>query len=129
MSTASDLERGSSFLYHGEVLRVVRKEVVAVGTHSHTKLKFFCRPLFGGGERAITLAHQDKVEKVEAMKKTASIISKLPDKVQIMDTHSYETIDAEVADKELLEELKEGDFVIFVDYAGKAVVVEKTTER
>jgi translation elongation factor P/translation initiation factor 5A len=129
MVTASDLDRGSSFQHHGEILRVVRKEVVAVGTHSHTKLKFFCRPLLGGGEKVVTLAHNDKVEIVEARKKSASILAKLPDRVQIMDSHTYETIDAEVADKELLDQLKEGDNVIFVDYAGKAVVVEKVTER
>ena len=129
MVTASDLDRGSSFLYHGEVLRVSRKEVVAVGTHSHTKLKFFCKPLLGGGEKVITLAHQDKVEKIDAPKKTGSVLAKLADKLQIMDSHSYETLDAEAADKDLLDQISEGDSVIFVDYAGKAVVVEKTTER
>lgn len=124
MATASDLNRGSSFEYKGEILRVVRKEVVAVGTHSHTKLKFFARPIFGGGEKSITLAHQDKVEIVDIQKKNGSVVAKLPDKVQVMDSHSYEMLDAE-AEPDIMQELKEGDNVIFVEFKGKIVIVEK----
>jgi translation elongation factor P/translation initiation factor 5A len=124
MASASDLDRGSAFEYKGEVLKVVRKEVVAVGTHSHTKLKFFVRPLFGGGEKVLNLAHNDKVEIVDVRKKFATVVAKLADKVQIMDSHTYETIDADV-EPELMEQLKEGDEIIFVDFKGKVTVVEK----
>lgn len=124
MATAADLDRGSSFELKGEILRVSRKEVVAVGTHSHTKLKFFVRPLFGGGEKVLTLAHNDKVEIVDVQKKSGSVIAKLPDSVQVMDSRTYDTLDASV-EPELLEQLKEGDNVIFVDYKGTVRVVEK----
>ena len=125
MSMATDLKKGSAFEYKGEVLKVTRKEVIAVGTHSHTKLKLYVRPLFGGGEKNMVLAHNDKVEIVEAGKKTATLVAKLPNnKVQIMDMHSYETLDADV-DEELISELNEGDNVIFVDYKGRVLVFEK----
>ena len=124
MSSASDLDRGSAFEYRGELLKVARKEVIAVGTHSHTKLKFFVRPLFGGGEKVITLAHNDKVEILDVKKKTGTVVAILPDKVQIMDSHTYETLDADI-EPELLEQLREGAEVIFVDYQGKVKVVEK----
>ncbi|MFH0979122.1 MAG: hypothetical protein V1837_07540 [Candidatus Woesearchaeota archaeon] len=128
MASASDLDRGSTFEYKGETLKVVRKELVAVGTHSHTKMKFFVKPLFGGGEKIITLAHNDKVEIVEARKKVASVIAKLQDRVQIMDSHTYEMLDAE-CEPMLLEQITEGDNIIFVDYKGKVVVVEKSNKE
>ncbi len=124
MATAADLDRGSAFEYKGELLKVVRKEVVAVGTHSHTKLKFYVKPLFGGGEKVVTLAHNDKVEIVDIKKKSGTIIAKLQDKVQVMDSHTYETLDVDI-EPELMEQLKEGDEIIFVDYKGKVKVVEK----
>ncbi|MBI3035555.1 hypothetical protein HYY71_04485 [Candidatus Woesearchaeota archaeon] len=43
MPTASELERGSYFIYNGEPVRVLRKEVIVVGTHSHSKLKFYSK--------------------------------------------------------------------------------------
>jgi translation elongation factor P/translation initiation factor 5A len=125
MASATDLNKGSTFEHKGELLKVVRKEVVAVGTHSHTKLKFFVKPLFGGGgEKILNFAHNDKVDIVEIQKKSGSVVSKMPEKAQIMDNRSYETLDVEV-EPELLEQLNEGDNVIFVEYKGKIIIVEK----
>lgn len=124
MAEASELEKGSYFDYNGEVFKVIRKEIVAVGTHSHSKLKLFIQPLQGAGQRSIILAHGDKVEILDIVRKTAQVISKSSDKIQIMDAHTYETLDAE-AEKELFEELQEGDEVTFIDLNGQIKILEK----
>ena len=54
MAVATDLEKGKWFLVNNEPVRVTRKEVVAVGTHSHTKLKIFFQGLAAKGEKSIT---------------------------------------------------------------------------
>ncbi len=64
------------------------------------------------------------IEELDIIRKSAQVISKLPDKVQIMDMHSYQTIDADV-DEELLNELNEGDEVTFIEVEGNARVLEK----
>lgn len=127
MAIASDLAKGSTFEHHGELLRVVRKEVVAVGTHSHTKLKLFCRPLLGGGEKTVVLSHSDKIEIRDIQRKSGTVIAKLPEGVQLMDTRSYETIEAGCA-PELLETIIEGNTVIFVDFGDKVLVIERIGE-
>jgi translation initiation factor 5A len=124
MATASELGKGSCFEYKGEPVRVMKKEVVVYGTHSHSKLKLYCRPVFGGGEKIVTFAHEDKVEILDIKKKSGTVIAKLGNRVQIMDGHTYETLDAEI-EPELLDELKEGDQIIFVDYKGEVRVIEK----
>ena len=85
MAIASDLDKGNYFIYNGEPVRVVRKEVVSVGTHSHTKLKFYVQGLREKGERTVILQHSDRVDKMEIMRKQGQIISKSSSKVQIMD--------------------------------------------
>jgi translation elongation factor P/translation initiation factor 5A len=122
MASASELDRGKCFIHKGEIARVEKREVISCGTHSHSKLKFYVDYIFSGKKDTITLAHQDSVELVDIIKKKASVISKNP--LQIMDSISYETKDAE-ADPEVLEQLNEGDIVIFVDYLGKVKVLEK----
>jgi len=124
MTEAKDLQKGSWIVHGGELFQVKRKEVVACGTHSHSKTKIFIEPLAGGGEKSLTLTHHEKVEEADIRKKTAQVISKFQNKIQIMDPVSYETLDAEV-DEELLSTINEGDEVIFIDYNGVIKVLEK----
>ncbi|MFH0868487.1 MAG: hypothetical protein V1831_04185 [Candidatus Woesearchaeota archaeon] len=124
MALASELKKGSYFIYHGEPVCVVRKEIVVCGTHCHSKLKLFIQGLNKKGERSINMQHIDKVEVLDIIKKTGQIISKSADKVQIMDTVSYETLDA-IAPKELIDELNEGDEVIFVNLNENNQILEK----
>jgi len=91
MASASDLKKGSDFLHGEEPMRVNRREILAYGTHSHSKLKLFIQGLTDKGEKSINLHHTDKVETVEIIRKTAQVISNTPDKIQIMDSVSYET--------------------------------------
>ena len=124
MSTASDLEKGNYFIYNGEPVRVLRKEAVSVGTHSHTKLKFFVQGLRDKGERTVIFQHSDRVDKVEIIKKQGQIISKTSSKVQLMDAVSYETLDANLP-TELADEINEGDNVTFVELNGKVEILDK----
>ncbi len=124
MSTASELERGTYFIYNNEPVRVLRKEVIVVGTHSHSKLKFYIQGLNEKSERTVNFHHTDKVEIVDIVRKLGQIISKANNKTQVMDMISYETFDAN-ASSELFNELNEGDQVTFIDFKGDIQVIEK----
>ncbi len=124
MSIASELERGAYFIYNGEPVRVLRKEVIVVGTHSHSKLKFFIQGLNEKGERSVNFHHTDKIEIVDIIRKLGQIISKINNKIQLMDMVSYETLDAN-APAELFEQLNEGDQVTFIEFEGKIQILEK----
>lgn len=124
MATASELKKGDYFKYSNEILKVIRKELVAYGTHSHSKLKLYVQALDKKGEKTINLHHTDKVEILDIIRKSAQVISKLPDKLQIMDSVSYETLDADVPE-DLMNEIKEGDEVTFIDLDGNIKVLEK----
>jgi len=124
MPMASELRIGNYFIYNGEPVRVLRKEVVAYGTHSHSKLKLFIQGLGEKGERSINFHHTDKVEIVDIIRKLGQIISKANNKVQIMDMVSYETIDSS-ASPELFAGLNEGDHVTFIELNGSVQIIEK----
>ena len=124
MASAVELEKGNYFIYNGEPVRVIRKEVVAVGTHSLTKLKFFIQGLREKGERTVTLQHSDRVDKMDIMRKQGQIISKTNSKVQVMDSISYETLDS-VLPPDLTNDINEGDYVTFVELNGKVEILDK----
>ena len=124
MSTASELERGSYFIYNGEPVRVLRKEIIVVGTHSHSKLKFYIQGLTEKSERSISFHHTDKVEIVDIVRKLGQIISKTNNKLQIMDMVTYETLDAN-APAGLFEQLNENDQVTFIELKGNVEIIQK----
>lgn len=124
MATASELKKGDYFRHNNEILRLIRKEIVVYGTHSHSKLKLYIQSLDKKGEKTINLYHTDKVEILDIIRKSAQVVSKLPDKIQIMDSVSYETMDADVPE-DLTGEIKEGDEVTFIDLEGNIRVLEK----
>ena len=124
MSIASELEKGNYFIYNGEPVKITRKEVVSVGTHSHTKLKFYIQGLRDKGERTAVFQHSDRVEKIEIMRKQGQIISKTANKVQVMDSVTYETLDSTIP-PELVEDINEGDTVTFIELNGKVEILDK----
>lgn len=124
MPTATELKTGNYFIYSGEPVRVLRKEVVAFGTHSHSKLKIFFQGLNERAERFANFQHTDKVEIVEIIRKLGQVIAKTNNKVQVMDMVSYETFDANL-NSDLFNELNEGDNVTFVDVKGNIQILEK----
>ena len=124
MPTAQELERGNYFIYNNEPVRVLRREVIVVGTHSHSKLKFYIQGLNEKGERSVTFHHTDKVEIVDIIRKLGQIISKTGNKAQVMDMVTYETLDA-TATSEVLNGLNEGDKVTFVELSGNVQIIEK----
>ena len=114
MPTATELERGNYFIHNGEPVRVLRKEVVAFGTHSHSKLKIFFQGLNEKAERNANFQHTDKVEVLEIIRKLGQVLSKNNNNIQIMDMVSYETLNAS-APPDLINDLNEGDQITFVD--------------
>jgi translation initiation factor 5A len=128
MAEASELSAGMYILYRDEPLKVVRKEIVTFGTHCHSKLKIMTQGLQGKGEKVLTMAHTDKVEILDITRKGGTVLAKVGNKVQIMDSHSYETVDAD-ADPNILAELNEGDEVTFVSYSGKTIILEKRAKK
>jgi translation initiation factor 5A len=124
MPIASELERGSYFIYNNEPVRVLRKEVIVVGTHSHSKLKFYIQGLREKGERTVIYHHSDRVDKIEIMRKNGQVISKTGNKVQLMDAVSYETLDSNLP-AELINDINVGDTVTFVEVNGKVEILDK----
>jgi len=124
MTEAKELKAGNYVKIGNEIMKVVRKEVVAYGTHSHSKTKLFLQGLFSKGEKSLNMNHHDNVKVLDIIRKEGQVISKLPDKVQVMDNVSFETVDADI-DQDLLDELDEGDSVTFVNFENNAKVLEK----
>jgi len=104
---------------HNDIYKILRKDVIACGTHSHSKTKLFVQHIMGGGEKTFTFAHQDRMDVPEIENRVGQVISKGDGKLNVMDTASYETLDVDAA-SDIIRGVKEGSTVFFFTYNGKS---------
>jgi len=124
MTEAKNLRKGNYIFHNDELLRVVKKEVVAYGTHSHSKTKLFVTDIHGKKERSFNVNHHEQMKDADIKRLEGQVIAKMPGKIQVMDTVSYETFDAKV-ELEMHSQINEGDSITFVNFEGNVTVLEK----
>ena len=125
MAEVSKLAKGRCIIYNDKPYRIKDIRSVVVSKHSHTKTKVELEDVFTGMPLSLTLPTHENVKEVGILKKTGQFISRIDNGiVHVMDTVSFETFDAGI-NKELLDELNEGDEIIFVDYEGTRKVIDK----
>jgi len=123
MATAEDLKKGEFILINNAIFKITRKEVVAVGTHSHSKTKIYVVPIEGGGEKNFIYNHQDRVEVPEIENRVGQIISVGENSLTVMDTKTYETLEV-LSNREILEKAEEGKILFFFTYKGESKALQ-----
>jgi len=124
MKGVKELQKGDHMDYRDAPYRVLKKEVIAVGTHSHTKVKITAQNILNGVTETLNFAPHTNVDDVEILRKKGQIIANQPQNLQVMDLVSYETLNAS-ANEELLKQLQEGDEITFIEFKGSVRVLEK----
>lgn len=124
MADLRSLRKGNVVIYNNEPYIVKSLEFVTTGTHCHTKAKFEFEHLLTGKKAVGSMSTHENLQEVEIRNKTGQVLSKSNGKLQIMDSVSYETFEANVS-TELYEEIKENDEIIFIEYNGIIKVLSK----
>lgn len=118
------LSKGSYIAHNGEPYRIKKLNLVVVGTHSHTKTKVEMVGLFSGKKEMMTMSPHEKVEDVKVIRRHGQLIAKMGEEVQVMSMDNYEMVDADVQ-QGLIDKINEGDDVTYVEFEGRARVIEK----
>jgi translation elongation factor P/translation initiation factor 5A len=123
MVEASSLKKGEFVVQDGEPYFVEKAQAVVISKHSHTKMKIDLVNLFSGDKRALSVPNHEDFEKADVIRKHGQFISKTGDsRGQVMDMVDFGTLDAEI--KEGVK-LNEGDEVTYIDFKGRAMILEK----
>lgn len=114
---------GDYILFKNEPYRIIKNQIVVTGTHSHAKNKLDLQGLFSGKYESVVLPPHERLDDVEIVRKRAQLLSKQGPTAQIMDMVSFETFETEMND--VLKEINEGEEVTYVEFNGRASVLEK----
>jgi translation initiation factor 5A len=124
MVEAGSLKRGDFVLLEGEPFRIDSMQSVVISRHSHTKIKMDLTGMFSGAKRSLSLSPHKAMEKVDIKRKHGQLIAKVSDELgQIMDMVDFTIRDARIP-KELMEAMKEGDEVTYIEYGNRCLVLE-----
>ena len=73
--------------------------------------------------KILEIPQNNNLKEAEIDRKCASILSKKQDKIEIMDSSSFQTHQAE-ADPDLIDKLDEGDRVTYLKFNNKVKIIE-----
>jgi translation elongation factor P/translation initiation factor 5A len=124
MAEVGILRRGDVVLLEGEPFRIDSIQSVVISRHSHTKIKMDLTGMFSGTKKILSLSPHKTMEKVDIKRKHGQLIAKISENVwQIMDMMDYTIYEAHVP-KDLMERMREGDELTYIEYGGRVQVLE-----
>lgn len=121
MTNTSQLSKGSYVTYKGEPC-VIRDLEHMSGNKEDTKVKIVLEGLMTGKIVNSSLSLSE-MQEADVRRRCATVIAKSKDKLQILDSVSFDTIDADVS-KELFEQAGENDQVTYIRFGDNAKVLE-----
>lgn len=118
-----DLKEGSLVMVEGEPCRVVSVEKSKPGKHGAAKARVVAIGIFDGVKRSLVGPVDTKVEVPIVDKRTGTVIALTPEYVQIMDSETYEVVEAPYpTDEKLKSKLTEGAEVEFWKVSGRILI-------
>jgi translation initiation factor 5A len=106
------LKEGGFVLLDGAPCRVDKVTISTSGKHGHAKVRLDAIGLFDGTRRSIIKPSHDSVEVPIVEKKEAQVVAVMGDKVQLMDTQSYEVFELDVP-AERKEDVRQGENIYY----------------
>ncbi len=121
---AGSLKRGDYIDIEDEPFRILGTQSVVTSRHTHTKIKLEAVGMFSGNKKALSISHDEKFDKVDLIRKHGQLISKTVESTcQVMDLHDYSVLEASISE-DLMGRLNEGDEVTYIDFKGRAKVLD-----
>ncbi len=120
MINIKKLKKGNYVLYENEPCIV--KDIMIIAS-SGTKPKIILSSLFSEKEFEITADLDGELREADITRRCATVISKKKDKLEIIDSATFDTFQAEIDDT-LLDQADENDEVTYIKFNDSTKVLE-----
>jgi translation initiation factor 5A len=115
------LKKGDTIIIDGSPCKITDTSTSRPGKHGHAKVNLTAVGMLDEKKRNIIMPGHDKVEAPIVEKKNAQVLSLAGNKVNVMDSESYETFDLDIPE-ELKSEIKEGVEVLYWEIMGMKII-------
>ena len=121
------LNKGNYVVIDGVACKVVDTQTSRPGKHGHAKVRLTGVGLLDEKKRVITAPGHDHVDVPIVEKKNAQVLSINGDKVNVMDSETYETFDLNIPE-ELKDEIVDGVVVVYWEILEDKVIKQVKSE-
>ena len=122
---ATEAKVGTNIIVDGHPCVVKKIDISKTGKHGHAKARIEAVGLITGNKKVFVIPGHDKVEVPVVDKRKGQILSKADKRVSLMDMETFETIDVDVPDQEVFDDISEGGNCEYWDVEGTKVVKRK----
>ncbi len=95
-----ELREGSYIVIDGEPCRIVEMTRAKTGKHGSAKAHVVAIGVFSGSRKTLVAPVDQRVEVPIVSKRTAQVVAVLGDRVQLMDTETFETFEVDLPKEE-----------------------------
>ena len=129
ISDAAKLKPGRYMMIEDIPCRITDMTHSKAGKHGGAKFRIEGVGIFDGTKKSMICIAGAKVEVPVVNKKTAQVLTILPNGVQLMDMESYETFELPMPEEaEVKAFIKEGAEVMYIDVSGKKKIMQAKGE-
>ena len=122
---ATEAKPGANIIIDGMPCTVRSMDISKTGKHGHSKCRFEAIGMINGQKKVFVVPGHDRIEVPLVEKKKGQILSKLNEKVSLMDLETFETIEVPCPDAEVFAELEENGNCEYWNIEGIKIVKRK----
>ena len=120
---ATEARVGTNIIIEGEAYTVKKIDISKTGKHGHSKARIEASGIINNQKKVFVIPGHDRLEVPLIDKRKAQVLS-LGDKISVMDSESFETLEIE-CDQEIKNELSDSSTVEYWDIEGKKIIKRK----
>ena len=122
---ATEIKTGTNIIVDGMPCTVKSIDISKTGKHGHAKCRIEAVGIVNGQKKVFVVPGHERLEVPIVDKRKGQILSKADGKVSLMDLENFETIELDVPEPEVFNELEEGGNCEYWDVEGQKIVKRK----
>jgi translation initiation factor 5A len=122
---ATEIKVGTNVNVDGEACTVKKIDVSKTGKHGHAKCRIEAVGMISGNKKVFVVPGHDRFEVPLVDKRKAQVLSVSENGASVMDLETFETLDVNCPEKEILDSLVEGENCEFWDIEGEKLIKRK----
>ena len=122
---ATEARVGTNILIDGEPYTVKKIDISKTGKHGHSKCRIEAVGIINKQKKVFVVPGHERFDVPMVNKKKAQVLSKADGKASIMDLETFETLEIDVPDEDVFNELEENGNCEYWDIEGAKIVKRK----
>ncbi len=122
--SATDAKTGTNIVVESKPCKVKKIDISKTGKHGHSKVRIEAVGILDNNKRIFVVPGHERLEVPRVDKKKAQVLS-IKDRVSLMDLETFETFEIVPKNKEIKNELVEGENAEYWDVEGEKIIKRK----